>query len=254
MNKLYEIAVKIGKFAERSGGFGLRTGLPGSAGVTIMTRAFNADNLTPDGKKSTLMDAAPKEALKWVHDLAHKEKVVALPGTYEGDPFVAGTLGIDHQGSLTVFNVNRANVNGLLKFKAQLFPKRKDGKRPSQLRGGTWNILGPGNKYPDHAWEFIKHITSREGALLFNTDGGNQAQVRPDIMNDKYFQDPNFKVYLENFENTMVHVIPANLRGTEFEMAYNEKGPDWYLNKNGFENDLKVWNDEVQRVLDQPEI
>ena len=82
--------------------------------------------------------------------------------------------------------------------------------------------------YPDHAWEFIKHITSREGALLFNTDGGNQAQVRPDIMDDKYFQDPNFKVYLENFENAMVHVVPANLRGTEFEPAYNEKGPIWY--------------------------
>jgi multiple sugar transport system substrate-binding protein len=254
MNKLYEIAVKMGRFAERAGGFGLRTTLPGTAGVTVLARAFNSDNLSPDGKKSTLMDAAPKEAMKWAYDLAHKEKVVAIPGTYEGDPFLAGTLGIDHQGSLTVFNVNRANANGLLKFKAQLFPKRKDGKRPSQLRGGTWNILGPGNKLPDHAWEFIKHITSREGALLFNTDGGNQAQVRPDIMDDKYFQDPNFKVYLENFENAMVHVVPANLRGTEFETAYNEKGPTWYKGEVGFEDGLKVWNDEVQRVLDQPEV
>jgi ABC-type glycerol-3-phosphate transport system substrate-binding protein len=180
---------------------------------------------------------------------------VALPGAYEGDPWLAGTLGIQHEGSLAVFNTNRANANGLLKFKTQLFPKRRDGKRPSQLRGGTWNILGPGNKYPDHAWEFIKHITSREGALLFNTDGGNQAQVRPDIMDDKYFQDPNFKVFLENFENTMVHVVPANLRGTEFEQAYNEKGPIWYKGVEvGFEDGLKLWNDEVQRVLDQPEI
>jgi multiple sugar transport system substrate-binding protein len=254
MNKLYEIAVKMGRFAERAGGFGLRTTLPGTAGVTVMTRAFNADNLSPDGKKSTLMDAAPKEAMRWVYDLAHKEKVVALPGTYEGDPFVLGTLGVDQQGSLTVFNVNRANANGLLKFKAQLFPKRKDGKRPSQLRGGTWNILGPGNKLPDHAWEFIKHITNREGALLFNTDGGNQAQVRPDIMDDKYFQDPNFKVYLENFENAMVHIVPSNFRGQEFETTVNDSGLPWYKGEVGMDDGLRTWNEAIQRVLDQPAV
>ena len=36
--------------------------------------------------------------------------------------------------------MNRANTGGTLKFKTQLLPKRKDGRRPSQLRGGTWNI------------------------------------------------------------------------------------------------------------------
>ena len=58
-----------------------------------------------------------------VQHLAHREKVVALPGTYEGDPFVAGTSrGSTIRGSLTVFNVNRANANGLLKFKARTVP------------------------------------------------------------------------------------------------------------------------------------
>ena len=253
MDKLYEIAVKIGKFAERTGGFGLRLGLPGAAAVTILTRAFNADNLTPDGKKSTLMDAGPKDAMRWAYDLAHKEKVAALPGAYQGDIFVNGTLGIDQQGSLGVFNTNRANQGGLLKFKAQLFPKRRDGKRPSQLRGGTWNILRE-SKLVDHAWEFIKHITNREGALLFNTIGGNLAMVRPDIMSDQYFQDANFKVYLENFENAMQHVVPANFRGTEFEAVFGEKGTPWYKGEVGFEDGLKVWNDECQRVLDLPPI
>jgi multiple sugar transport system substrate-binding protein len=254
MNKLYELVVKIGKVAERTGGFGMRTALPGSAGVTIITRAFNADNLTPDGKKSTLMESAPKEGMKWVYDLIHKEKVIAVPGQYEGDPFIAGTLGLDQQGSLGVFNANRANTGGLLKFKAQLFPKRRDGKRPSQLRGGTWNILRDGNKYPDQAWEFVKHISSREGTLLFNTIGGNGAITRPDIMNDQYFQDPNFKVYLENFENTMVHVVPANYRGTEFEAAFAERGTPWYKGEIGFEDGLKQWNDELQRILDLPPV
>ncbi|MBI3969847.1 MAG: extracellular solute-binding protein [Chloroflexi bacterium] len=253
MHKLYEIAVKVGKYAERAGGFGLRLALPGAAGVTILTRAFNADNLSADGKKSTLLDPAPKEAMRWAHDLANREKVVALPGTYQGNIFVSGALGIDQQGSLGVFNTNRDNKDGILKFKAQLFPKRKDGKRPSQLRGGTWNLAQQA-KFPDHGWEFIKHITNREGALLFNTIGGNGALVRPDIMTDTYFQDANFKVFLENFENSMSHVVPANFRGTEFEAAFVEKGGPFYKGEVGFEDGLRTLNEEVQRVLDQPPV
>ena len=257
MSKLYEIAVKIGNVTAKTNGFGMSTTLPGAAGVTIMTRAFNGDNLSPDGKKSTLMETAPKEAMKWVYDLAHKEKVIALPGKFEGSTiqlFANGILGIYQDGSLGVVNVNNLNKGGLLKFKAQLFPKRKDGKRPSQLRGGTWNILGPGNKYPDHAWEFIKHITNRDAIVQFNTIGGNTSLVRPDIFNDPFFSDPNFKLYLENFENGMLHVVPANLRGTEFEAVFGEKGTPWYKGEVGFEDGLKVWNDELQRVLDLPPV
>jgi multiple sugar transport system substrate-binding protein len=253
MQRLYEIAVKVGRFIEKTGGFGIRFTLPGAAGVTVVCRAFNGDNLSPDGKRSTLLDPQPKEAMRWVWDLANKEKVVALPGAYQGNPFLNGTLGIDQQGSLGVFNTNRDNKDGILKFKAQLFPKRRDGKRPSQLRGGTWNIYAQ-SKFPDHAWEFIKHITSREGTLLFNTIGGNGALVRPDIMDDPYFQDPNFKVYLENFENSMLHVVPHNFRGTEFEAAFGEKGTPWYKGETGFEDGLKLWNDELQRILDLPPI
>ncbi|HEV2126096.1 MAG TPA: extracellular solute-binding protein [Chloroflexota bacterium] len=252
--KLYDLAVKMGKFLERTGGFGMATSMPSAAGTTILTRGFDADNLSPDGKKSTLLEAKPKEGMKWVYDLANKERAVVTPGKLEGsdqDNFLNGKIGIWQQGSLGVANVNKVNQGGMLKFKAQLFPKRRDGKRPSQLRGGTWNILR-GAPNADHAWEFIKHITSREGALLFNTIGGNGALVRPDIMSDQFFQDPNFRVYLENFENTMLHIVPANFRGTEFESAFGRMGTPWYKGEVGFEDGLIQWNTELQRILDLP--
>ena len=148
--------------------------------------------------------------------------------------------------------LNRANANGLLKFKAQLFPKRRDGKRPSQLRGGTWNILGPGNKYPRPRLGVHQDITSREGALLFNTDGGNRPHVRPDIMDDKYSWTSTSRCGLEEPENTTVHVVPANLRGTEFEQAYNEKGPIWYKGTEVGRGWAEAVERRVQRVLDQP--
>jgi len=256
LNKIYEIAVKVGKFAERNQGFGLVTSMPSATSATIWTRASNGDNLSADGKKSTLLDAAAKEGMRWLYDLAHKERVIAVPGTFEGSVdnlFVNGKVGLNQQGSLGVFNTIRANANGLLKFKAQLLPKRRDGKRPSQLRGGSWN-MNKTTKFPDHSWAFLQHLSSREGALKFNTIGGNGAIVRPDIMNDDYFKDPNFRVYLENFENSMPAITPANFRGTEFEATFSQFSTPWYKGEVGFEDGLTTLNTEVQKILDMPQI
>ncbi|HET6344668.1 MAG TPA: extracellular solute-binding protein, partial [Myxococcota bacterium] len=221
MPALYDIVVRLNRLVSPAGGFALSTTLPGAIAVTIFCRAGNGDNLSPDGKKSLLLDAKNKEAMRWVYDLAHKEKAVATPGRYEGnvgDLFMNGKVAMEQAGSLSVFTRNKANTNGQLKFKSALFPKRQDGKRPSQLRGGTWNVgvESAGTRSPDAAWELIKLITDREGALTLNTIGGEGALVRPDIMTDTYFADPNFKVYLENFENAMVHIVPSNFRGQEF--------------------------------------
>ena len=71
------------------------------------------------------------------------------------------------------------------------FPKRKDGKRPAQLRGGTWNI-GSKSKNPEAGWKFIQTLSDHDGTLKFNTIGGNGALVRPDVMNDPYFSHPGF--------------------------------------------------------------
>ena len=251
MSKLYEIAVKVGKFIERTGGAGMTTGMPSAAAVTLWTRAFNADNLSPDGKKSVLLDAGPKEAMKFIYDLANRERVIALPGTYQGDIFLNGTLGMEQAGSLSVFNRNKAIKDGNPKFKTQLLPKRKDGKRPSQLRGGTWNV-GQSVKFPDHGWEFVKHITTREAVISFNANGGEGALTRPDIMNDDYFEDPNFRAFLENFENSMSHVVPANLNGFDFEAAYSKFGLPFYKGEVGFEDGLTTLNTEVQKILDMP--
>ncbi|HET7768348.1 MAG TPA: extracellular solute-binding protein [Chloroflexota bacterium] len=253
-NKIYEYVVKAGKFIERNQGFGMKTTMPSAIAVTIWTRAFNGDNLSADGKKSTLLDAKSKDAMRWIYDLANKERVIMFandPGMNDDQSFVAGKMVFLQAGSLGVFNTNKANPGGGLKFRAQLLPKRQDGKRPSQLRGGTWN-MSKTTKAPDAAWAFLQHITSREGTLKFNTIGGNGALVRPDIMNDDYFKDPNFRVFLENFENAMPATTPANFRGTEFEAAFGQFGTPWYKGEVGFEDGLTTWNTEVQKILDMP--
>ena len=50
----------------------------------------------------------------------------------------------------------------------------------------------------------------------------------------------------------MLHVVPANLNGTEFEGAFSTYGTPWYKGEVGFEDGLKQLNDQLQRILDQP--
>ncbi|HEU5316356.1 MAG TPA: extracellular solute-binding protein, partial [Chloroflexota bacterium] len=256
MAKIYDMIVKVGKFVERTQGFGIKTTMPSATSVTIWARAFDGDNLSADGKKSTMTEANTKAGMRWIYDLANKERVVAFandPGLNDQTAMIAGKFAFLQVGSLGVFDMNRANSSGSLKFKSTLLPKRKDGKRPSQLRGGTWN-MNKVTKAPDAAWAFIQHLSSREGILKFNTIGGNGALVRPDIMTDDYFKDPNFRVFLENFENVMPAIVPANFRGTEFEAAFGTFGTPWYKGEVGFEDGLNTWNTEVQKILDMPPI
>ena len=251
---LYDTVVKLNTYLTANSGFGLTTTLPGFIGLTILCRAFDSDNLSPDGKRSLLLEPGAREGMRWVYDLAHKERAVAVPGRFEGDLFLNGKLGLEMAGSLSVFNRNKQNKDGQLRFRAGLFPKRKDGRRPNWLGGGTWNVgtAAAGARSPDAAWELIKLLTDREGVLTINTIGGEGALVRPDIMSDAYFSDPNFKVYLENFDAPMPHVVPANSRGVEYERAVLDGGTPWYRGEVGFEDGLRTWSQGIQQALDLP--
>jgi ABC-type glycerol-3-phosphate transport system substrate-binding protein len=120
------------------------------------------------------------------------------------------------------------------------------------LRGGTWNINAK-SPQPQSSWEFIKHITNRENMLRMNTEGGEGALTRPDIMNDPYFtQNENFQVYLENLLTALPAIVPANFRGFEYEDTFSQNHAELYLGKIGFDEGLKKMNDAVQRVLEKP--
>ena len=261
MQSLYELAVQANQFHQRNGGFGIRTTLPGAAGVTIMCRAFNSDNLTQDGTKFIVhSDEKAREGMRWVYDLSNRERAMAVDAEHatrplpEGISFNGGKIAIQQAGSLSVFGAIRtveADDSPLFSFKSALFPKRTDGKRPSQLRGGTWQVGEPksGTKHPEEGYEFVKHLSSRFGSLTFNTVGRNGALVRPDIMDDPWFSDPRFRVFLENFNNSMLHVVPVNFRGADYEGAVSTSLRPWLRGEVGFENGLISAEEAVNIVL-----
>jgi multiple sugar transport system substrate-binding protein len=226
----------------------------GAAGATVYSRAYDEPDFY-DGKKSMITEPNVMKAFKWVQDMAQTDKSLALPGAFQGssvDLMAAGKLSILQGGSLNVFNVQKAiKDEKAVVVRAALFPKRKDGKRPSQMRGGTWNI-GAKAKNADAGWKLIQTLSNKEGTLKFNTIGGNGALVRPDIMDDPYFSHPGFKPYLENLLTAMPATVPANGRGTEFEQTINQTWAEAYLGKISFEEGMKKLQDAVQKVLDRP--
>jgi ABC-type glycerol-3-phosphate transport system substrate-binding protein len=256
MDKLREYANKLTKkTGDQVDRYGINLSLAAS-GTTILARAFNTDILSDDGTKMLLTDPKTLPAMQWISDVCTKDKIDSVPGSFQGSDapfFASGKLGIDMGGSLTVFQIDKAIKDpSLAKIKSVLFPKRPDGKRPSQLRGGTWNINSK-TKYTQEAWQFVKQLSSHDGILTMNTQGGEGALVRPDVLEDKYFTaNPNFMIFKENLANAILAIVPGNARGTEYETVFSQSFAELYLGKSDFSTALKHTQDAVQAVLDKP--
>jgi hypothetical protein len=163
-----------------------------------------------------------------------------------------GLITMNWSGSLNVRNFKRDVVDPAIGEVAQiLFPTREDGRFPSQIRGGTWNILN-GTAYPTEAYAFLEHITSNEGCYGFNVVSGNGAFVRPDTLQQLIADDPVHEWFIPNLENGIPAYAPANSRGREYTDACTQYGallldPTQPVE---FEQGLQDLHDAIQAVLD----
>lgn len=222
--------------------------------TAVLTRTYGGDLINAEGTKCLLLEEPAAEALKWVYKLAVEDKVVPMgqdlnPGGTSA--LAAGKLAMFHSGSLDVINAAKAITDpALAKVSQILFPKRKDGQIPSQLRGGTWNICSLSKNVPV-AWEFIKHITSTEGCVGFNLVGGNGALVRPDTLEILKAKSPLYDWFENNLNHGMNICAPANSRGREYTDAiaqYGAKLIDKY-NPIPFEQGLQELNDADRKSV-----
>ena len=251
MDTYAEWARKLFKKGER---YGLGIAFDEGHLVTL-ARAFNGDLIDVEGKKSLLMDDKNAQAgLRWAYKLAVEDKVLPRP-TDMADQAAAlldGKLSMMWGGSLNTRNFKR-DIKDKAKAEATqgLLPVRKDGKPPSQIRGGTWNILKT-SKYQSEAFQFIKHITSFDGCVGFNFVAGQGAMVRPDVLQELVKKDPIHEWFIPNLTNGVIANAPANSRGREYTdacMQWATKMMD--PNENiPFEKGLKDLHDNIQKVLD----
>jgi len=230
----------------------------GDAGFTVMSRWFGGDFMNPEGTKCMLLDDPNAlKGVQWVYDIVVKKKLSPVPGaiTVGNDVGCAqGRVFMYHCGSLCAVTANASALDKTVaKISVLLFPKRTDGKIPSQIRGGTWNIH-KSSKVPQIAWEFIKTLSSKDGELLFNLIGGNTALTRPDILAPLESKTPIYKWFEGNLQNGMKINAPGNGRGTEYSDAITQIGAKLMdpVNPIPFEQGCQALRDAVQKVLDTP--
>ena len=219
----------IGEWARTLYQDGVRFGLgvtPGEATLTVLCRIWNSFLINEEGTQCLLLDDENAQAgVRWLYDLAVVDKVLPAPGSIQGGLPAAqleGKISMNWSGSLDVRNLDRgAEDPALVEATQILFPTREDGRFPSQLRGGTWNILN-GTKHPTEAMQFLMHITNEEGCFSFNLVAGQGAFVRPDTMQKLIAENPIHEWFLTNLENGLAAHAPANSRGREYTDAVTQ--------------------------------
>jgi ABC-type glycerol-3-phosphate transport system substrate-binding protein len=229
----------------------------GEAGLVTLCRAFNGDLIDAEGTKCLLLEDENAQAgLRWAYALAVEEKLLPAPGSFENvDTAVAeGKITMNWAGSLNVRNTKRAiKDESVAKAHQGLLPTDQNGKFPSQIRGGTWNIL-KATPHPSEAFEFIKHITTLDGCFGFNLVAGQGAFVRPDVVDRLIQEDPVHEWFIPNLENGIPAHAPANSRGREYTDACTQ----WMglmMDPNApvpFEQGLEDLANNIQMVLDMP--
>jgi len=230
----------------------------GDASLGSICRAFGGEFLSDDGTKSLLLDDAnTQKGLKWAYDLIVKDKVVStgaeLPAGHYSS-FAEGKVSMGMGGALDIVRAYTPAIKD--KEKADpigvFLPRRPDGKIPSWVFGGTWNVYSK-SKYPEAAYAFIRHITTKEGCQGFNLVAGEGAMVRPDVMEILKVRHVAYKWAELNLKEGMLFWPPvANVRGKEMRdtfVQYLQK----LMDKNqpiAFEQGLQELHNATQKVLD----
>ena len=228
------------------------------AGLVTLTRAFGGFLINEDGTKCMILeDEGSRAALQWAYKLAVEDNVLPSPDDIGGSfpsAQLANKLTMNWGGSLNVRNFDR-DIEDESQARAWqiLLPTREDGRFPSQIRGGTWNILKD-TEHPEESFQFLKHIAGKDGSFGFNKVGGNFAAVRPDVVALLIEDNPIHEWFISSLENGIPAHAPANSRGREYTDAVAQWSsllfdPNQPVE---FEQGLQDLHDNIQKVLDQP--
>ncbi len=231
------------------------------AGLVTLCRTFNSSFISEDGTTCMILDDEnARNAMRWAYDLTVEERLLPVGedmGATAPSAMNAGRLASNWGGSLNVRNYKRDLESGTAEAPGEhwqaLLPVREDGRFPSQIRGGTWNVHAD-SAHPDVAYQFLKHIAGFEGSVGFNLVASNFAMTRPDVVERLVEEDEVHEWFLSSLENGIPAYAPPNSRGSEYTTAINQWTAilmDW-RDPVDFDQGLADLHAEVQAVLDMP--
>lgn len=195
--------------------------------VLVAARAYGGDTLSRDGKRALLAEPAGAQGVQLLADLIHKDRVVPAPGTLPGrdlDALLAGQVAMLWT-NFGIINALTKQAQGV-QWRTLLAPKGPQGR--GFFMGVDAASMSAASKYPDGAFELVKHVVSREISLGW-FDVGFAPGGRPDTWNDpKVTADPAFKVFARAMAEAGPLRLPDNGLITDFNAALTrELTPVW---------------------------
>ena len=160
---------------------------------------FGGDLFTPDVKRCTMDDPKSIEGFKFYVDLSTKYKV---------SPTTAESAGRDYEELFLAERIAMiADSRYIYKrfadgvsFPWDIAPMPKGECRATTYIWGGYSIL-KSSKHPKEAWEFLKFLSDREGALL-NTKAGNALPAHKqvavsEVMHRSGVSPPHDRIFLD---------------------------------------------------------
>ncbi|OIJ21568.1 ABC transporter substrate-binding protein [Anaerobacillus alkalidiazotrophicus] len=171
---------------------------------------FGAEVLSPDASTADgyLNSKEALEALQFYQDLYHKYRVAAVE--LPTNPFQSGNLAMTILGSWHLTELKSLSDFVLGEdFGIAPLPKGKNQIVPN----GGWALgISSKSQYPDEAWEFIKYVTSFEGAKKY-------VEITGDIP-ARYSVAKEFSELSEYPKNIFVHQAQNNSKNRPVTSAY----------------------------------
>jgi multiple sugar transport system substrate-binding protein len=231
----------------------------GAQGVIAMVQAFGGRWLSKDGKKSELGAPATRQALVYLADLIHRNKVAPLPGAIQGgtlNGFLAGKVGM-FVGSTS--DATRLQAQKDVEVGTSLLPRVRRDLPRGIMRVDGYSVTAAG-KYPREAWEAIKYVTGPEGSLLrADVPGGSgtlgctpSAWSNSDVLKSRGIMQ---QMYVRVLGEAEVNIMAGNYRNDEYQQVITQKlAPVWRGEAQVTDGLMQDLHQSVQVVLDKPHI
>jgi ABC-type glycerol-3-phosphate transport system substrate-binding protein len=196
---------------------------PGYQWVVHYLRAWGADAISDDGKKSQLATPKGLAALQWYHDMVFKHQVsTKLPP--QNTNFEQGQVVMLQSGSWSKSIPMR--VKDAFQVMDTLMPKGPSGKRGSM--GVTdFMAIAKASQHVPEAWALTKYLTDKETGIRLGEGGATGASGtcggRKDVFHsERLLRNPLHKVWIEGAENALPLKVPYNFQGEEHQKVLNE--------------------------------
>ncbi|TAK22146.1 MAG: sugar ABC transporter substrate-binding protein [Chloroflexota bacterium] len=221
--------------------------------IIIPIRAYGADYLTPDGKKSTLdTPEAIKAVQEGVADLVNKHKVSPTPDQIEG-----GSPQMFASKKLAMFQSGYWGASGLYQFAKDIpwsvapMPIQPNGKRG--MFEIDCNSVTKGAKDPDAAFLYCVHMASKEAGIDI-AKRGSVPGGRPDVWESAELSEKEHHViFTKALATTPGLLVPANNRDTEYSDAFRKGLDEVTFGKEGDASKvIKALQPQLQAILDKP--